>query len=68
MALDYKSDSRQGKAYVFINFQGTKSETGMADKNKTYKYSVDTTCQNVSCLLLRLKSWLEEDTILAGRK
>ena len=68
VAVNCKSDSRQGKAYVFINFQGTKSETGMADKNKTHKYSVDTTCQNVSCLLLRLKSWLEKDTILGGRK
>ena len=24
MAVDSKNDSRQGKAYVFINFQGTK--------------------------------------------
>ena len=24
VAVDSKSDSRQGKAYVFINFQGTK--------------------------------------------
>ena len=24
VALDSKSDSRQGKAYLFINFQGTK--------------------------------------------
>ena len=66
VAVDCNSDSRQGKAYVFINFQGTKSETGMADKNKTYKNKK--TCQNGSCLLLRLKSWLEKDMILAGRK
>ena len=29
-----------------------KSETAMAQRNKTLKYSVDATCQNVSCLLL----------------
>ena len=32
------------------------------------KYLVDTTCQNVSCLLLWLKSWLEKDAILASPK
>ena len=39
VAFDNKSDSRQGKVYVFINFQRTK-----ICKNKTKKYSVDTTC------------------------
>ena len=38
----------------------------ISHKNKTQKYPVDTTCQNVSCLLLRLKSHLEKDTISAG--
>ena len=45
-----------------------KSETAMAHKNKTWKYSVDTTSQTVSCLLLQLKSPLEKDTISAGPK
>ena len=40
-----------------------KSQTAMVNKNKTQKYPVVTTCRNVSCLLLRLKSWLEKDAI-----
>ena len=40
----------------------------MAYKNKTKKYPVDTTCQNVSCFLLRLISWLKEDAILSSPK
>ena len=48
--------------------KGQKSATVMAHKNKTYKYLVDTTRQNVSCLLLRLNSWLEKDAILASPK
>ena len=35
VAVDCKSDSRQGKAKVFIIFLGQKSETAMAHKNKT---------------------------------
>ena len=38
----------------------------MAHKIKTYKYPVHAICQNVSCLLLRLKSRLEKDAISAG--
>ena len=38
----------------------------MAHKNKAKKYSVDTTCQNVSCLVLPLKSRLRKDAISAG--
>ena len=38
----------------------------MAHKNKTYKYPVGTTCQNLSCFMLWLKSWLEIDAISAG--
>ena len=35
VAVDCKSDTRQGRAYVFINFpKGRKSETTMAHKNK----------------------------------
>ena len=45
--------------------EGRKSEIAMAYKNKTKKYPVDTTCQNVSCLLLWLKSWLKKDEILS---
>ena len=33
-------------------FQGKKYETAMAYKNEKEKYTVDTTCQNVSCFLL----------------
>ena len=51
---------------MFINFQGGKSETTMAHKNKIKKYPVDTTSQNKSCLLRRLKSRLEKDEISAG--
>ena len=40
----------------------------MAYKNRTKKYQVDTTCHNLSCLLLWLKSWQEEDAILASPK
>ena len=40
----------------------------MVQKNKTQKYPVDTTCQNESCLLRRLKSRPEKDTISAGPK
>ena len=43
-------------------------ETATAHKNKTQKYPVDTTCQNVSHLLLRLKFRLEKDAISAGPK
>ena len=38
----------------------------MVHKNNTWKYSVDSTCQNVSYFLLQLKSWLEKDAISAG--
>ena len=40
----------------------------MAYKNKIYKYPVDATGQNESCLMRRLKSQLEKDAILAGPK
>ena len=48
--------------------KGRKSETAMAHENGSWKYPVDTTCQNVSCLLLRLKLRLEKDAISAGPK
>ena len=38
----------------------------MTHKNKIQKYPVDTTCQNLSCLWLRLKSDPEKDAISAG--
>ena len=34
MAVGSKSDSRQGNVYIFVNFQGKKSETAMAHKNE----------------------------------
>ena len=40
----------------------------MAHKIKTWKYPVNTTSQNESCLLRRFKSRLEKDTISAGHK
>ena len=40
----------------------------MAHKSKTYKYPVDTTCHNVSWLLLRLKSRQQKDAISGGSK
>ena len=40
----------------------------MAHENKMLKYPVDTTSQNESCLLPRLKSRLEKDEISAGPK
>ena len=57
--VDCESDSRQGKAKVFINFRGT----NIWNSNMAHK-----TCQNVSWLLLQLKSQLEKDAILAGPK
>ena len=47
---------------------GRKSETIMAHKNRIDKYLADTTGQNKSYLLLRLKSWQEKDAISAGPK
>ena len=44
LALDSKSDSRQGKPAFLLISKGRKSATAMAHKNKTQKYSVDTTC------------------------
>ena len=38
----------------------------MAHKNKIEKYLVDKTCQNLPCLLVWLKSYLERDAISAG--
>ena len=40
----------------------------MDHKNRIYKYLADTTSQNMSCLLRRLKSRKEKDAISAGRK
>ena len=51
-----------------MKFKGRKSETTMAHKNKMQKYSVDTTSQNKSCLLRRLKSRLVKDEISVGPK
>ena len=53
----------------FLKFsKERKSGLAMAHKYKMQKYPVDTTCQNVSCLLLQLKSRLEKDAISAGPK
>ena len=68
VAVDSQSDSRQGKAYKLSSSKRQKAETAMAHKNKTQKYPVDTSCKNVSCLLLRLKSRLEKEVISAGPK
>ena len=56
-----------GPNFLYIS-KGRKSETAMADKNKTYKYPVDMTCQNMSCLLLQLKSRLGKVAISATPK
>ena len=40
----------------------------MAHKNKMWKYPLDATSQNKSCLLRQLKSRLEKDAISAGLK
>ena len=65
--LTVKVIIEQGKAKVLINFQRRKCETAMAHKYKTQKCLVHT-CQNVSYLLLRLKSQLEKDAISVGPK
>ena len=57
--------NKEGPIFLLIN-KGQKSETAMTHKNKKQKYPVDKTCQNASCLLLRLKSRLEKHAILAG--
>ena len=69
MAVDCKCESRQGKErpeFLKISKEW-KSETEMTRENKMKK-SIDNICQNVSCLLLQLKSWLEKDAISAGPK
>ena len=38
----------------------------MTHENKIQKYPVNTTCQNLTSLLLRLKSLPEKDAISAG--
>ena len=53
--------------FLYIS-KGQKSEIAMAHKNETQWYLADTTCQNVSWLLLLLKSQLEKDAIFAGPK
>ena len=40
----------------------------MVHKNRMYKYLADTTSQNKSCLLRRLKPWQEKDAISGGPK
>ena len=65
--LTVKVIIEQGKAKVLINFQRRKCETVMTHKYKTQKCLVHT-CQNVSYLLLRLKSQLEKDAISVGPK
>ena len=47
--------------------KGRKSEKAMVYKTKR-RNTVDTTFQNLSCLLLRLKSRLEKDAISSGPK
>ena len=68
VAVDFKRKNRQGKPKFLEVSKGQKSETAMTHKNKTKKYPVDITCQNVSWSLLWLTSWLEEDIILTGPK
>ena len=68
MAVDCQSDSRQRKVYRLQISKGQKAKTAMAHKNKTQKYPVDTTYNNVTCLLLWLKPRLEKDVISAGPK
>ena len=53
---------------MFMNFQGKKSETAMAHKNKIQKYPLDTTSQNELCLLRQLKLQLKKDAVSAGPK
>ena len=47
--------------------KGRKSEKAMVHETKR-RNTVDTTCQNLSCLSLRLKSRLEKDAISSGPK
>ena len=53
---------------MFMNFQGMEIRNNSGSKNKMQKYPVDTTSQNKSCLLRRLKLRLEKDEILLGPK
>ena len=62
-----REQTREGLSFLYI-FNGQKSETTVAHKNKMQKYPVDKTCQNVSGLLLLLKIWMETDTISGGPK
>ena len=54
----------KGHPKVLEISKGRKPETVITHKNKMQKYPVDTTCQDVSCLLLRLspsqkKMWFQ---------
>ena len=53
---------------MFMNFQGKKIWNNSDSENKMQKYPVDTTRQNESCLLSRLRSRQEKDVISAGPK
>ena len=55
----------KGRPKFLQIFKRRKSETAINDKNETWKYSVTATCQNVSCLLLQIKSHLEKDAVSA---
>ena len=70
MTVDCKSDGRREMVESFDKFSRDKKskKNAMAHKNKTQKYPVNTTCQNVLCLLRPLKPRLEKDAISAGRK
>ena len=58
----------KGRATFLKISKGRKSETAMTHKDETQKYLVDTTCQNVSCLLFCLKSRRKRDAISANSK
>ena len=60
VAVVLKLTKDKGQPRFLYISKGRKSEIAMAHKNKTQKYPVDIMWQNVSYLLLRLKSRLEK--------
>ena len=67
VAVNCKRCSRQGKVVSFYKFARNEYlKQQLGDKNKTWKYPDNATCQNVPCLLLRVKYRLEKSAILAG--
>ena len=68
VAVDCKSDKEAREGLCFYKFPSDKNLKQQWLIKIKQKYLVNTTYQNMSCLLLRLKSRLEKDAVSAGPK